>query len=156
MNLNLTLIGQMIAFVVFVLICMKYIWPHITAAMDERQKRIADGLAAADRADQDLELAKEKAAKTLHEAKQEAASIVESANKRGAQIVDEAKQQAREEAERIRKAAEAEVEQEVNRAKEKLRGQVATLAFAGAEKMLEASVDEATHKSMVDKLAASL
>lgn len=156
MNINLTIIGQSIAFIFFVLFCMKYVWPFITDAMAERQKRIADGLAAADRADKDLELAKEKAAKSLHEAKQESAAIVDAANKRAAKIVEEAKEQARVEAERIRTAAEGDVEQEMNRAKEKLRAQVAELALAGAQKVLEAEIDQAKHKSMVDKLAANL
>lgn len=156
MNINLTLIGQSIAFLFFVLFCMKFVWPFIIDAMAERQKRIEDGLAAADRADQDLELAKERSVKILQEAKQQASEIVESANKRATQIVEEAKLHAREEAERIKTATEAEVAQEVNRAKEKLRSQVSVLALAGAEKVLEASVDEATHKSMIDKLAASL
>ncbi|WP_026286877.1 F0F1 ATP synthase subunit B [Gilvimarinus chinensis] len=156
MNLNLTIIGQSITFVIFVLICMKYVWPHITAAMTERQKKIADGLAAADRASKDLELAQEKAKHELRDAKAEAASILESANKRATQIVEEAKEQAREEGNRIKAAAQAEVEQEVNRAKEQLRSQVATLAFAGAEKVLESSVDQSAHKNMIDKLAASL
>ncbi|MBU2884199.1 F0F1 ATP synthase subunit B [Gilvimarinus agarilyticus] len=156
MNINLTIIGQSITFIVFVLICMKYVWPFITAAMLERQKKIADGLAAADRASKDLELAQEKATKTLREAKVEAAGILESANKRAAQVVDEAKEQARTEADRIKAAAQAEVEQEMNRAKEQLRSQVSVLAFAGAEKVLESSVDQAAHKDMIDKLAASL
>ncbi|MCP8900484.1 F0F1 ATP synthase subunit B [Gilvimarinus xylanilyticus] len=156
MNLNLTIIGQSITFIVFVLICMKYVWPHITAAMTERQKKIADGLAAADRASKDLELAQEKAKHELRDAKTEAASILESANKRATQIVEEAKEQAREEGDRIIAAAQAEVEQEVNRAKEQLRSQVATLAFAGAEQVLESSVDQSAHQNMIDKLAASL
>lgn len=156
MNLNLTLIGQSIAFVIFVLICMKYIWPPIIAAMAERQKKIADGLAASDRAKKDLELAQDKARQALRDAKAEAASILEAANKRSTQIVEEAKDQARDEGGRIKAAAQAEVEQEVNRAKEQLRSQVATLAFAGAEKVLESSVDQSAHKDMIDKLAASL
>ncbi|WP_041521940.1 F0F1 ATP synthase subunit B [Gilvimarinus agarilyticus] len=156
MNLNLTIIGQSITFVVFVLICMKYIWPLIIAAMAERQKKIADGLAAADRASKDLELAQEKAKHALRDAKTEAASILDSANKRATQIVEEAKEQAREEGNRIKAATQAEVEQEVNRAKEQLRSQVATLAFVGAEKVLESSVDQSAHKDMIDKLAASL
>ena len=92
MNINLTLIGQMVAFVGFVVFCMKFVWPPIIAAMQERADKIADGLAAADRANHDLELAKEKAVERLREAKEEAAGIVESANKRGNQLVEEAKQ----------------------------------------------------------------
>jgi len=155
-NINLTIIGQSITFLVFVYICMKFIWPYIIAGMAGRQKRIADGLAAADRATKDLELAQDKAKHALREAKTEAASILESANKRATQIVEEAKVQAREEGNRIKAATEAEVEQQVNRAKEGLRSQVAILAFAGAEKVLEASVDQSAHKDMIDKLAASL
>ena len=95
MNINLTLIGQMVAFVCFVVFCMKFVWPPIIAAMREREKKIADGLAAADRANHDLELAQEKAVERLKEAKNEAAGIVDSANKRANQIVEEAKQAAR-------------------------------------------------------------
>jgi F-type H+-transporting ATPase subunit b len=155
-NLNLTLIGQSITFFVFVWFCMKFVWPFIIKAMDERQKIIADGLAAADRAGKDLELAQEKATQTLHKAKQEAAAILESANKRSAQIVEEAREIARVEADRIKTAAQADVDLEINRAKEALRSQVAVLAIAGAEKVLEASVNEDTHRAMIDKLAASL
>lgn len=156
MNINLTFFGQTITFFVFVLFCMKYVWPFITKAMAERQKRIADGLAAADRADRDLDLAKEKSAKALREAKQEAAAIVDSANKRAATIVEEAKEQARTEAERIRTAAEADIDQEINRAKEKLRAQLGQLTFIGVEKILESEVDRNKHKALVDKLAANL
>lgn len=156
MNINLTFFGQTIAFLLFVLFCMKFVWPFITGAMAERQKRIADGLAAADRADRDLELAKEKSAKALREAKQEAASIVESANKRAAIIVEEAKDRARIEAERIRASAETEIDQEVNRAKEKLRAQLGELTYQGVKKILESEVDQAKHQAMVDKLAANL
>lgn len=156
MNINLTLIGQMITFALFVIFCMKYIWPPIVAAMQERAVKIADGLEAADRAGRDLELAQERATKRLHEAKEEAAVIIEAANKRGSQIVEEAKDQAREEGTRLKTAAQAEIEQEVNRAKETLRGQVGALAISGAEKVLEASIDENAHKALVEKLAASL
>lgn len=156
MNINLTLFGQMIFFALFVLFCMKYVWPPITAALQERQKKIADGLAAADRAQHDLELAQNKATSQMHEAKQEAAVIIDQANKRASQIVDEAKDQARVEGERLKEAAKAEIEQEANRAKEQLRGQVATLALAGAEKVLQASIDENAHRELVDKLATEL
>jgi len=155
-NLNYTLFGQMIFFIVFVLFCMKFVWPPITSAMAERAKKIADGLAAADRADKDLELAKEKAAADMKEAKVQAAEVIEQAKKRADQMVDEAKERAQEEAERIRSAAEAEVEQQVSQAKEALRAQVATLAVSGAEKILESSVDANKHSDMLNKLAAQL
>ncbi len=156
MNINLTLIGQMIAFVCFVLFCMKYVWPPILAAMAEREKKISEGLAAADRASRDLELAKEKAVERLKEAKHEAAGIIDAANKRSVQIVEEAKQAAGVEADRVKAAAQAEIEQETNRAREHLRGQVAALALAGAEKVLGAEIDQKAHAALVDKLAAEL
>ncbi|MFT5481790.1 MAG: F-type H+-transporting ATPase subunit b [Halieaceae bacterium] len=156
MNINLTLIGQMIAFIVFVLFCMKYVWPPIIAAMQERAEKIADGLAAADRAGHDLELAQEKAVERMKEAKTEAAAIIDAANKRGSQIVEEAKEQAKVEADRVKVTAEAELAQDVNRAREQLRTQVAALAVAGAEKILAAEIDSGVHGDMVDQLAAEL
>lgn len=156
MNINLTLFGQTITFALFVMFCVKYVWPHILAAMAEREKKISDGLEAADRAGKDLELAQEKAAQNLRQAKQDAAEIIDSANKRASQIVDDAKEQARIEGDRLKESAQAEIEQEFNRAKEQLRSKVADLALSGAEKVLEASVDKAAHKSLVDKLAANL
>lgn len=156
MNINLTLIGQMIAFVGFVLFCMKYVWPPILAAMAEREKKIADGLAAADRASHDLELAKEKAVERLKEAKHEAAGIIDSANKRGNQIIEEAKDAAVVEADRVKASAQAEIEQETNRAREQLRGQVAALSLAGAEKVLGAAIDQEAHNELVEQLASEL
>jgi F-type H+-transporting ATPase subunit b len=155
-NINLTLFGQSITFFVFVWFCYAYVWRAVRAMMDERSKKIADGLEAADRASQDLELAQEKAAKQLRQAKDEAAAIIDAANKRASQIVEEAKEQARLEADRIKAAANAEIEQEVNRAKEQLRGKVAALAIAGAEKVLQASIDKNAHKALVENLAAGL
>lgn len=156
MNLNLTLIGQMVAFVCFVVFCMKYVWPPIIAAMQERAEKIADGLAAADRASHDLELAQEKAVERLKEAKEEAAGIVDSANKRASQIVEEAKDAAVVESDRVKVSAQAEIEQEMNRAREQLRGQVAGLALSGAEKVLGSAIDQEAHAALVDKLAAEL
>ena len=156
MNINLTLFGQMAAFVCFVLFCMKYVWPPILAAMQERTEKIADGLAAADRANHDLELAQEKAVERLKEAKTEASGIVDAANKRAGQIVDEAKEAAVVEGNRVKASAQADIEQEVNRAREQLRGQVATLALAGAEKVLGAAIDREAHADLVDKLASEL
>ncbi|ROR99040.1 ATP synthase F0 subcomplex B subunit [Sinobacterium caligoides] len=156
MNINATIIGQSITFVIFMLFCMKYIWPVITTAMAEREQKIKDGLEAADRADKALELAQEEAGLKLREAKQEAAAILDAANKRANQLVEEAKDQARTEGERLKAAAEAEVEQEVNRAKEELRAQVAVLAIAGAEKILGSQIDAAANEELVNKLAAEL
>ncbi|MFT6286299.1 MAG: F-type H+-transporting ATPase subunit b [Alcanivorax sp.] len=156
MNINLTLIGQMVAFIGFVVFCMKYVWPPIIAAMQEREQKISDGLAAADRASHDLELAQEKAVERLKEAKVEAAGIVDSANKRANQIVDEAKGDAQLEADRVKLSALADIEQETNRAREQLRGQVAALSLAGAEKILGATIDQKAHAQLVEKLAEEL
>jgi|TARA_B100000809_G_C15025612_1_gene490037 F-type H+-transporting ATPase subunit b len=155
-NLNLTLIGQAIAFAVFVWFCMKYVWPPVMQALQERQKKIADGLDAASRATRDLELAQEKAEETLRESKEQAQQILEQANKRANQIVEEARDNARAEGERIIAGARSEIDQEINRAKEELRAQVSLLAVAGAERILESSIDEAKHRELVDKLAAEL
>lgn len=156
MNLNATILGQSIAFAVFVWFCLKYVWPPITAAMAERQKKIADGLEAADRAQRDLNLAQNKAADELREAKVKSAEIIDMANKRANQIVDEAKGKAREEGQRLIAGAQAEIEMEVQRAREVLRAQVAAIAISGAEKILEASVDQAANEELVKKLASEL
>lgn len=156
MNINYTIIGQSLTFLLFVFFCMKYVWPALIGVMKEREDRIAEGLEAADRADKDLELAQKKATEQMREAKEQAANIVDQANKRASQIVDEAKEQAKVEGERIKSAANAEVEREISQAREELRGQVASLALAGAEKVLGASVDAKAHAEMLDKLAAEL
>ncbi len=156
MSINYTLFGQMVFFVIFVLFCMRYVWPPIIKAMQEREQKIADGLSAADRAATDLELAREKAAEELREAKAQASQIIEQAKRRGDQMVEEAKDKAREEADRILTGAQSEIDQQVSRAKEDLRGQVARLAVAGAEKILQDSVDAKRHAAMLDKLSAEL
>lgn len=156
MNINLTLIGQSLTFFVFIWFCAKFVWPALINVMAEREKKIADGLEAAERAEKDLELAKQKAMEQLHEAKQQSATILEQANKRASQIVDESKEQAKLEAERMLAAAKAEIEQEANRAREALRGQLAGLVLAGAEKVLGKSIDAEEHHEMVGKLAAEL
>ncbi|MGS2745259.1 F0F1 ATP synthase subunit B [Halomonas sp. LS-001] len=156
MNINMTLIGQTIAFAIFVWFCTKYVWPPISTALHERQKKIADGLDAASRASRDLELAQEQAAQTLRESKEQASQILEQANKRSAQIVEEAREHARTEGERIVASARAEIEQETQRAKEELREQVSHLAIIGAERILESSVDEQAHRKLLDELAAEL
>ena len=156
MNINMTLIGQSIPFAIFVRFCTKYVWPPISNALHERQKKIADGLDAASRANRDLELAQERAEQTLRESKEQASQILEQANKRSAQIVEEAREQARAEGERLVASARSEIEQEVNRAKDELRAQVSYLAVMGAERVLEASVDEQAHRKLLDELAAEL
>lgn len=156
MNLNATIIGQSIAFAVFVWFCLKYVWPPVTAALAERQKKIAEGLEAADRAQRDLSLAQNKAADDLREAKIKSAEIIDMANKRATQIVEEAKDKARDEGQRLIAGAKAEIEMEVQRAKEELRAQVAAIAIAGAEKILEGTVDQAANEELVKKLASEL
>jgi F-type H+-transporting ATPase subunit b len=135
---------------------MKYVWPPIIGAIEERQAIIADGLAASDRAAKDLELAQEKATAQLKEAKVQAASIVDAAKKLEAKIVEETAGKAQVEKERILAAGHAELETERNRVKEELRAQVAVLAVAGAEKILERSIDAAAHSDILDKLVAEL
>ena len=152
MNINLTLIGQMVAFLVFVAFCMRYVWPPIMAAMEERQQKIADGLAAADRASHDLELAQKEAVDRLAEAKREAAGIVDSANKRAATLIDEAKAAAVVEADRVKELANAEVEREKAQAKEQLMAQVSALAISGAEKVLAAEIDADKHANLLKQL----
>nr|WP_255761797.1 F0F1 ATP synthase subunit B [Halomonas alkalisoli] len=152
----MTLIGQTIAFAIFVWFCIKYVWPPISTALHERQKKIADGLDAASRASRDLELAQEQAAQTLRESKEQASQILDQANKRSSQMIEEAREQARAEGERLVAGARAEINQEINRAKEELRAQVASLAIVGAERVLEASIDEKAHRKLLDKLAAEL
>ncbi|MBD1553166.1 F0F1 ATP synthase subunit B [Pseudomonas typographi] len=156
MNINATLIGQSVAFFIFVWFCMKFVWPPVIAALQERQKKIADGLDAASRAARDLELAQDKVGQQLREAKAQASEIIEQAKKRGNQIVEEARDQARVEAERVKAQAAAEIEQEVNSVKDALRAQVGSLAVSGAEKILGASVDQNAHADLVNKLAAEI
>jgi F-type H+-transporting ATPase subunit b len=155
-NINITLLGQMITFALLVWFTMKFVWPPVMRAMAERQKTIADGLAAAERGRHDLELAQKKAGEILHEARDDAAEVIAEAGKRAAQILDAAKGQARTETERMVAAARAEIEQETNRAREQLRAAVAELAVAGAAKVLEKEIDKAAHARLVDAVAKKL
>jgi len=156
MNLNATLIGQTIAFFLFVWFCMKFVWPPLMQMMDERKKRIADGLAAAERGKHEQALAQERATETLREAKEQAAGIIAQAQKRANEIVEQAKDDARGEADRIKAGVQAEIEQETNRAREQLRAQVVSIAVAGAGKVLEKEIDATAHNEMLDKLVAQL
>ncbi len=156
MNFNATLIGQMITFGLLVLFTMKYVWPPIMQAMQDRQKRIADGLASAERGMREQELAKAKAAQMLKEAKQQAAEIVAQAHKRANEVIEQSKLDARAEGDRQLAVAKAEIEQEANRAREQLRHQVVSLAIAGAGKILRREVDEAANAALLDDLVAQL
>ncbi|MGD2117661.1 MAG: F0F1 ATP synthase subunit B [Chromatiales bacterium] len=156
MNINLTLIGQLISFVVFVWFTMKFVWTPIMNALEQRRKEIADGLAAAERGQHEQELAKERAKEALHEAKQQAAEIVNQAHKRAAEIVDEAKDDAKVEGERILTAAKAEIEQEINRAREDLREKVAVLVITGAEKILQKEINADVHNDVVSNIAGQI
>ena len=156
MSMNFTLLGQTIGFVLFVAFCMKYVWPPLRDALHERQKKIADGLAAAERGEHEEELAQQRATEKLREAKDQAAEIVNQAQRRSNEIVEEAKEQARTEADRIKQQAHAEVEQEATRAREQLRGEVVGLAVTGAERVLRAEIDASEHARVVDDLVESL
>ncbi|WP_416306748.1 F0F1 ATP synthase subunit B [Neptunicella sp. SCSIO 80796] len=156
MNINATLLGELIAFIVFVWFCMKYVWPPIMNAIEDRQKKIADGLAASDRAEKDLQLAQEKATAQLKEAKSQAADIIEQAKKRASQIIDEETQRGHQEREKIIAQGQSEVEAERNRAREELRQQVAALAVTGAERILGRQIDAAAQSDIVEKLVAEL
>lgn len=156
MNINVTLIGQSIAFVVFVIFCMKFVWPPLINAIEERQKKIADGLAASERGEKDLEDARAKADEELKAAKTQAAELIEQAKKRAAALVDEETQRGNAEREKIIASGYAEVEAERSRVREELRKQVAILAVAGAEKIIEREIDAQKQSDIVEKLVAEL
>lgn len=156
MQINLTLIGQLITFSVFIWFTMKYVWPPIKKAMDEREKRIADGLAAADQSQRDLELAKHRSVEILQEAKLEASRIVDQANKRAVRIVEESKETARQEGERILQATQAEIAQQIAQAKRDLHNQVSELALSMAEKIVQRDIDANAHRKLLEQMVAEI
>ena len=156
MNINATLIGQTIAFILFVWFCMKFVWPPIMKALEERKKNIADGLAAGEKGKQELEIAERRAGDILRQAKGQASEIVAQAEKRAGAVIDEAKGQAKTEAEGILAAARAEVDRERNAAREQLRAAVSTLAVAGAAKILEKEIDAKAHAKLLDAVVKQL
>jgi F-type H+-transporting ATPase subunit b len=156
MNINLTLLGQSITFAIFVWFCMKFIWPPIIRALDDRKQSIADGLAAAQRGHHEKELAEKRAKTTLTEAKEQAKEIIAQAHKRADEIVDEAKTDARAEGQRLVSSAQAEIEKESHMAREQLRAEVVAIAMAGAEQVLMREVDKSAHDDTLTKLAARL
>lgn len=156
MNLNMTFFGQMLSFAILVWFTMKFIWPPLNAALEERQKKIAEGLAAADRSQKDLAVAQEKVNEALKDARIKANEIIDQAHTRANQIVDAAKNEAIAEANRQKAIAEAEIEAAATRAREDLRKQVSTLAVTGAEKLLKREIDANAHKALLDELAAQI
>ena len=156
MDINLTLIGQSIAMFVFVWFCVKFIWPPLLEAIEERQKQIEDGLAAADRGEEKLVKAQAEAEEIIADARQQATTILNQANGRANEIVADGKSDGVKERERQLTAATAEIEQETNRAREELRGQVSAVAIAGAEKILNREIDAKTHADILGKLAQEL
>ncbi|MCF6210668.1 MAG: F0F1 ATP synthase subunit B [Gammaproteobacteria bacterium] len=156
MNITVTLFAQMIAFGLLIWFVNKYMWDPLSGIMEARQKRIADGLAAAEKGKHEQELAEKRATDLLKEAKDQAQEIVAQGQKRASEIVEEAKDTARAEGDRIVAAANVELEREVNQAKEALRTQVAAIAVAGAKKVLKREIDAKAHKDLLNDLATQI
>jgi F-type H+-transporting ATPase subunit b len=152
LDINLTLVVQMLVFAAFVLFTMKLVWPPLAKALEERQDKIADGLSAAERGRKELELAQHRVKDDLKQAKAHSADIIDKANKRAAQIIEEAKEAAKRESQIQAKLAQEQIAQQVNHAKEELRKQVATLAISGAEKILMREVDAKANSALLDNL----
>lgn len=156
MSINVTLIGQMITFALLVWFTMKFVWPPIMQALEERKKKIADGLAAAERGKHEMELAEQRVQSVLKEAKQQAADIVSNAHKRADEMMEEGKQAAEAERQRRLSATAAEVDQEIERARQSLRQEVASLALTAAGQILQQEVDEQKHRELLDSVAKQL
>ena len=156
MDINLTLIGQTIAMIVFVWFCMKFIWPPVLNAIEARQKQIEHGLAAADRGEEKLKQAGAEAEEIVADARRQATTIIDKANARANEIVADGKAAGQKERERQLAAAEVEIQAEANRAREQLRGEVSAVALAGAEKILKREIDPKTHEDILGQLAQEL
>ncbi|MBC7002722.1 F0F1 ATP synthase subunit B [Photobacterium sp. BZF1] len=156
MNLNATMLGQALSFVIFVWLCMKYVWPPLTALLDERQRVIAEGLSQTEFAAKELQLAKANGAKLLEEAKQQASGLVEQGNKRRTQIIDEAKLEAEQEKARIIAEGQTELEGERHRIREELRHEMTTLVIESAEKLISRQLDTDANRALVDKIITEL
>ncbi len=156
MEINVTLFGQMIAFALFVWFTMKYVWPPITSAMQERQQKIADGLAAAEKGARELQDASAKSEAAMKEAREEAREVIAGANRQANQILEEARAAAQSEGARIRAQAQAEIDQGVASAREALRKQLGALAVTGAAQILQREIDGQAHADIIDRLAAQI
>lgn len=156
MEINATFLGQGLAFVIFVILCMKWVWPPLMSALEKRQKEIADGLDNAEKAKKNLELAKSGAAETLRQAKAEAKKIIDDANHERTRILDKATEEGNNQKQRIIESAKTEIEAEKNKAREELREEVIAIALASAEKILNQKIDSETDRAMVKKIVDSL
>ena len=156
MDIGMTLLGQALSFAILILFTVKFIWPPLMAAIEERQQKIAEGLAAADRSKKDLAQAEEKVNDVLREARGKASEIITQAEARRAQIIDLAKEEAIEEGNRQKAAAAAEIASATTKAREDLRKQVSALAVAGAEKLIMREIDSNAHRALLDELAAEI
>ncbi len=156
MSINATIIGQFITFSILVWFLMKYVWPPITKAMHEREKKIAAGLEAAERSKRELETAEHKALSIIREAKQQATHIIEQANLHSAQLVEESKLQAKQEGQRIVEMAQSEIDREVTKAKEELKSRLGALAVTAAEKIIQRHIDASAQNDLLNDLAADL
>ena len=156
MNINATLIGQMISFALLVWFTMKFVWPPVTKALAERQQRIADGLAAGERGKQELGLAQKKATEILHEAHADAADVLAQTARRAAEIIEQSKNEARAEGERQIAAARVEIEQMTHHAREQLRAETSTAALAVAGKILQREIDAKTHRKLLNELVGQI
>jgi len=156
MDINATLIGEAIAFAILIWFCVSFVWPPLLVAIEERQKKIADGLAAADRAKAELKDADARVADEIKKARAQAAEIVEKANQQANQIVDKAKADALLEAARVKATAQTEIDGMVGKARETLRGQVASLAVQGASKIIGKEINADAHKALLDQLVAEI
>ena len=156
MNINLTLFAQAIVFAAFIWFTVKFIWPYMLRAIETRQKTIADGLAAAEEGKRSLEVSSKRADEEIRKARERATDVLAQAEKRAAQIIEEARTAAKDEGNREKAAAKAEIAQEVTRAREQLRDQVASLAVAGAEKILRREVDPKAHADLLDSIKKQL
>jgi F-type H+-transporting ATPase subunit b len=156
MDINATIIGQLLTFAILVWFTAKYVWPPITKVMQDREKKIADGLEAAERSHRELELAEHKALTIIREAKQQANQIIEQANLHSAKLVEEAKSNAKLEGQRIVGLAQGEIDLEIAQAKEMLKTHLAKLAISGAEKIINRSLDTQAHHDLMNELAAEI
>ena len=156
MNFNFTLIGQLLAFILFVWFCMRYVWPPMLQILEEREKEVADGLEAASRGRRELEEANTQREAIVDEAKKEAAELVGQAGQRANQMVEDAKSQAQEEADRIKASAKSDLEQAAKKAREEIRSEVSALVVAGSEKVLGSEIDQEKNAEIIEEISKEL